>query len=368
MRNNELDVRHRALGSDLGGGAYNDMAVPWLYASDPVDEVAATRNRVGIFDVSAVHTVHVTGPDAAAVVDHLISCDCTSMAPGTAQVGSELNDAGHIVDDIIVQRDAKDAFRLCHGGGATPDNLRASAEGRKVDIRWDDDLNLLAIQGPRAAAVLQPHCSLDLSTLKWFDHAEVKLFGRDVRIFCGGFTGEHGFEIYCRSADALQLWDAIVDAGRAHGLMPGSWTALNALRIDSGLLFYPLDMPEGDTTPWEVGMGWTISNKGEYRGKEAALAAKGNERFSQGGIWVKHKAAVEPGAKILVNGKDAGVVTSPSYSEHLMQSIALAHLQPAARALGTAIQVRNPDGTVFEGNVVRCPFYDPMRLRVSQTR
>lgn len=365
MRKNELDVRHRALGSDLGGGAYNGMAVPWVYATDPFDEVAATRNRVGIFDVSAVLTAHVTGPDAAAVVDHLVSCDCVSMAPGKAQVGSELNDAGHIVDDIIVQRDAEDVFRLCHGGGATPENLLASAEGRNVQIRWDDDLNILAVQGPRTRAVLQPHCSLDLSSLKWFDHVQAKLFGRDVRIFCGGFTGEYGVEIYCRAADARPIWDAVVDAGHAHGLMPGSWTALNALRIESGLLFYPLDMPEGDTTPWEVGMGWTISGKGEYRGKKAVLAAKGKERFQHGGIWVKHNAAVEPGAKILLNGQDAGVVTSPSYSQHLMQSIALAHLRAAAQPLGTAIQVRNPDGSVFAGNVVRCPFYDPMRLRVS---
>ncbi len=365
MRKNELNVRHRALGSDLGGGAYNDMAVPWTYATDAFDEVAATRNRIGLFDVSAVHTAIVSGPDADRVVDHLVSCDCLSMAPGTAQVGSELDDAGTIVDDIIVQRDAADTFRLCHGGGATPANLLASAEGRNVQVRWDDDVNILAVQGPRTRAALQPHCSLDLSSLKWFDHAEAKLFGRDVRIFLGGFTGEFGVEIYCRSADALHIWDTVVEAGQVHGLMPSSWTALNALRIESGLLFYPLDMPEGDTTPWEVGMGWTVSAKGEYRGKQAVLAAKGKERFKHGGIWVKHKAAVEPGARILLDGQDVGIVTSPSYSQHLMQSIALAHLLPAAQAIGTAIQVRNPDGRVFDGNVVRCPFYDPMRVRVS---
>lgn len=365
MRNNELESRHRALGSDLRGGAYNDMLVPWSYASDPFDEVAATRNRAAIFDVSAVLTACVSGPDAARVVDHLLSCDCASMLPGSAQVGSELDEGGHLVDDIIVQRDGADSFRLCHGGGATPDLLHASAEGRKVSIRWDDELNILAVQGPRTAAVLQPHCSLDLTRLKWFGHAPATLFGRSVRLFCGGFTGEYGVEVYCRAADAAALWDAIVDAGAAHGLMPGSWTALNTARIESGLLFYPLDMPEGDVTPWEVGMGWTVSNRGEYRGKDAALAAKGRERFRNGGIWVRHDDAVAPGAQILVGGKEAGIVTSPCYSRYLMQSLALAHLQPAAQALGTAIQVRNPDGALFDGNVVRCPFYDPLRRRVA---
>ena len=366
MRKNALESRHRALGSDLGGGSYNDMAVPWSYARDPFDEVAATRTRAGLFDLSAVLTAHVKGPDAAAVVDHLLSCDCHALAVGSARVGSELNDAGHIVDDIIVLRAADDAFLLCHGGGATPANVRESADGRDVEVSWDDDLNILALQGPRAAKLLQPHCALDLSGLKWFDHAETKLFGREVRILCGGFTGEHGFEVYCRAADAAHLWDAIVDAGSAHGLLPGSWTALNALRTEAGLLFYPLDMPEGDVTPWEVGLGWTITDKGDYRGSAAVLAAKGKERFRLGGVWVKHKAAVEAGTTILVNGEDAGLVTSPVYSRFLMQSIALAHLKPGAQALGTAIQLKTPDGSVHDGNVVRCPFYDPMRLRIAR--
>lgn len=365
MRKNELDSRHRALGSNLEGGAYNDMAVPWNYASDPSDEIAATRTRVGLFDLSAILTARVQGPDALAVVDHLLTCDCRSMVVGAARVGCELNDEGHIVDDVIVMRTGEDTFLLCHGGGATPQNLRESATGRTVTLQWEDDLNILAVQGPRAAALLQSHCSQDLSGLKWFDHVETMLFGREVRILCGGYTGEHGFEVFCRSADAAYLWDAIVDAGAAYGLAPGSWTALNALRTESGLLFYPLDMPEGDVTPWEVGMGWAVAEQGNYRGKAAVLAAKGNARFNLGGIWVKHNSAVEAGATILMNGQGAGVVTSAAFSRFLMQSIALAHLEPAAQALGTAIQVRNPDGAVYAGTVVRCPFYDPMRLRVA---
>ncbi len=365
MRKNALEAQHHALGSDLVGGAYNEMPTPWTYASNPADEIAAARTHAALFDLSPILTVRVSGADAEAVVDHLVTCDCRSMTVGETKVGSELNDAGHIVDDIIVLKTAEDTFWLCHGGGATPDNLRASAQGHSVDLHWEDDLNILGVQGPRAAALLQPHCALDLSSLHWFQHAETTLFDRSVRVLCGGFTGEHGFEIYCKTADAAYLWDAIVKAGVGHGLMPGSWTALNGLRTESGLLFFPLDMPEGDVTPWEIGMGWTVSDKGDYRGKAAVLAAKSSPRFSLGGIWIKHDAPVAGGASILVDGKVAGIVTSPTYSRYLMQSLALAHLQPAAQALGTAVQVKNPDGTQYAGNVVRCPFYDPMRLRVA---
>lgn len=366
MRNNELNARHKALGAALQGGPYNDMEVPWAYSTETLDEMAATRTRVALYDVSAILTAHLSGPDAVRVADHLVSGDCAAMKPGTAMVTSELNDAGHIVDDMVVQRIDAHRFRLCHGGGATPDNLRESARGLNVDIHWDDGLHLLAVQGPRTLALLQPHCSIALAVMKWFEHAEAELFGRKVRVFRGGFTGEDGFEIACDGADVVQLWDAITEAGQPSGLMAGSWGALNALRIESGLLFYPLDMPEGDTTPWEVGMGWTISSKSaDFRGKQAVLAARGKERFRNGGIWVAHDAAVEGGAKILADGKEVGVVTSPIYSPFLMQSIALVHLQPGAQALGTTVQVRQGDGRTFDASVVRTPFYDPRRRRVA---
>lgn len=366
MRKNQLDARHKALGAALEGGPYNNMEVPWAYSSDPFDEVAATRTRVGLFDVTAILTAHVSGADALKVVEHLVSGDVAGMAIGTAILTSELNDAGHIADDMVVQRIGEQSFRLCHGSGATPDFLRESAKGLDVDIHWDENLHLLAVQGPRTLALLQPHCSIELAPMKWFDHAEAEIFGRKVRVFRGGFTGEDGFEIACDGADVVHLWDSIIEAGKPLGLMPGSWGALNALRIDSGLLFFPLDMPEGDTTPWEVGMGWTISSKAaDFRGKKAVLESKGKERFRNGGIAVAHDAAVEGGAKILLDGKEVGVVTSPSYSRFLMQSIALVHLQPAAQALGTQVQVRNADGSTFDATVVRCPFYDPRRRRVA---
>lgn len=366
MRKNQLDARHKALGAALEGGPYNNMEVPWAYSTDPFDEVAASRTRVALFDVTAILTAHVSGPDAVKVVDHLVSGDIAAMAVGSAMLTSELNDAGHVADDMVVQRVGEQSFRLCHGSGATPDNLRDSAKGLNVDIHWDDDLHLLAVQGPRTLALLQPHCSIQLAPMKWFTHADAEVFGRKVKVFRGGFTGEDGFEIACDAADVVHLWDSIVEAGKPFGLMPGSWGALNALRIESGLLFFPLDMPLSDTTPWEVGMGWTISSKAtDFRGKQGALASKGKERFRNGGISVSADAAVEGGAKILLGGKEVGVVTSPSYSQFLMQSIALVQLQPAAQALGTQVQVRNADGSTVDATVVRVPFYDPRRRRVA---
>lgn len=366
MRSNTLDVRHRALGAALEGGPYNDLEVPWAYRTDPFDEVVATRTRVALYDVTAILTAHVSGPDAAAVIDHLVSGNCSAMAPGTAMVTSELDAAGHVVDDMVVQRLSEQSFRLCHGGGATPGLLAESAAGRAVAFHWDDELNLLAVQGPRTASLLQPHSSIDLNRLAWFEHTEAELFGRKVRLFRGGFTGEDGFEVACPARDAVPLWDALIEAGQPDGITAASWGALNALRIESGLLFFPLDMPEGDVTPWELGMGWTLPAKAaDFRGRRAVLAAKGKERFRAGGLTIAHDAAVDGGARILLDGQDVGVVTSASYSRYLMQSIALVHLAPAAQVIGTVVQVRQPDGQTFDARVARSPFYDPRRRRVA---
>lgn len=362
MRESALNDRHRALGSKLDGDPWNDMAVPWSYNTDPFDEVSTMRLRAGLWDISALRIVHVRGPDAEAVVDHLVTCDCTRMKPGEAAIGCELNDQGHIVDDIQIARDAADHFRITHGEGATPDNLRASAQGRNVTIEEDGDTHVLSVQGPRSRAILDPQCDQDLSTLKFFQHTWGKLFGKEVLVSRAGFSGEYGFEIYCKAADAVSMWDSLLESGRDHGLMPCSWTALDIGRIEAGLLFFPLDMPQGDTTPWEINFHWAVSEKGDYRGKEALMASRGKERVTQTGIQVEHSDAMEIGDPILHDGEEVGRVNSPVFSRHLMQSIALVHLRPDTAALGTPLEVES-GGKRYRARVVRTPFYDPLRLR-----
>jgi len=362
IRESVLNVRHKELGSKLDGDTWNDMLIPWNYDTDPYDEVAVMRMRAGLFDVSGLHVVHVRGADAEAVVDHLVSCDCAALKPGQAAIGSELNEQGHIVDDVMVIRDAADRFRLTHGEGATPKNLADSARGRDVQIEIDEDTHILSLQGPRSMAILDPHCDADLGALKYFQHTPCKLFGRDVIVSRGGYSGERGYEIYCAAGDAVDLWDTILEKGAEHGVIPCSWTALDISRIEASLLFFPFDMPQGDTTPWEINYGWSVSEKGDWRGKEACLAGRGKERFTQAGLVVRHDDAVEIGDRIFLDGKDVGRVNSPVYSQHLMQSLALVHLDHGASAIGTEVEVES-GGKRYAARVVQTPFYDPTRLR-----
>lgn len=363
-RNSVLNARHRQLGSQLDGDTWNGMPIAWRYACDPHDEVIATRSRAALYDVSALNIVNVSGPDAQAVIDRLVAIDVTRLKPGTARLGAEVNEEGALVDDIMVIRDAPDRFRLSHGSGATPRTLAMLAENRRVTVEFDRDVHILSLQGPLSLEVLAPHTPAELGKLPYFNHLQSTLFQVPVTIGRGGYSGERGYEVYCASKDAVFLWDSILESGRRQGVVPASWTALDLTRVEGALLFFPFDMPEGDTTPWEVNMDWAVDldKPGDFIGKAALARLKGRERVKQAGMLVEHPSAVEAGAPIFAGKRQVGVVTTASYSRLLMQSLAMVHLHPGSANPGTRLAIRTAGGDV-DAMVVRTPFYDPLRLR-----
>ncbi|MGQ0658152.1 MAG: aminomethyltransferase family protein [Chromatiales bacterium] len=364
MRQSQLSIRHRELGSKLDGDTWNDMPMAWTYHTDPQDEILAVRTRAGLYDFTGLNLVDVKGPDAETTIDKLVAIDVTKLKPGTARLAAEVDEHGGICDDIMVIRYGKDDFRLSHGSGATQRNLKTLAAGKNVSWEQNHDAHVLCFTGPRAAKILAPHVAFDLSKMKYFQHIDTQLFGKDVKMSRSGYSGEDGVEIYSSSKDIIYLWDTILAVGARDDVMPCSWTCLDIGRVEAYLLFYPFDMPEGDTTPWEVNMGWAVDldKPGDYTGKKALLGARGKERYKQAGICCKADRAMEEGAKIYKDGKEVGLVTTPIFSRYLMQSLAMVHLKPDCTALGTVLEVRGKDGN-YTGIVSRTPFYDPQRIR-----
>lgn len=362
-RNSALNVRHQELGSKLDGETWNGMPIPWSYHTDANDEVVAVRTRAGLYDVSALNIVNVSGPAALKVLDKLVAIDVTELEPGTSRLAAEVNESGALVDDIMIICDAKDTYRVSHGSGATQQTLAQLAEGQDVSIEQDFDVHILSLQGPRSVDVLNPEVDVDLAKLPYFKHVETSLFGCDVIIARGGYSGERGYEVYCSAENAVHIWDSILEKGHKYGVIPASWDSLDLTRVEAALLFFPYDMPEGDTTPWEVNMNWCIdlNKKGDYIGKEALQQLKGRERFKQAGLVCQSSEAVEIGAKVIKDGKEVGVVTSAIFSRYLMQSIAMVHLKSECSALGTQVVVTG--SSPVKATVVKTPFYDPMRLR-----
>lgn len=361
-RKTALESRHRALGSDLTQ-SWNGLPIPQNYSSDPYEEVSATRNRAGLIEVSGLNIVNVSGPDATAFLNYLLTTDVSRAAPGDSHISNTVNDAGALIDDVLVYVDGANAFRISHGGGAFGEALKEYAPKYNVKVERDDDVHILSLQGPVALDVLSPHTPANLKDLGYFKHLKTTLFGRPVSIARGGYSGERGYEVFTSRADAEFIWDSILEAGRSKGVVPVSWTCLDIVRVESGLLFFPFDMPHGDTTPWEVRADWTVDlNKADFRGKAAVAASKGKVRSLITGLEVESAEAVTPGAKVFAAGKEVGVVTSTVFSQHLMKSLAMAQIAPASTTLGTALEIKDGDKTL-KASVVQMPFYDPLRLR-----
>ncbi|MGX9981664.1 aminomethyltransferase family protein [Methylobacterium fujisawaense] len=361
-RQSVLNERHLALGSKLDA-EWNGMPIPQSYHTDRYEETTIVRSRAGLFDVTGLRMVNVSGRDAEAVLNAMLTSDVSKIAPGKSAISNIVDENGSLIDDVLVYRDGPQAFRISHGGGSLEDVLPEFTKGKDVQAARDDDVHILSLQGPLALDILKPHTPLDLANLKYFEHARTKLFGKDVSLARGGYSAERGYEVFCSSKDAVAIWDAIMEAGKPFGIVAASWDCLDIVRVEGGLLFFPFDMPKSDTTPWEVGVDWTVDlEKPDFRGKAALQAKRGKERFKQVGLEILHDGAVTPGAKIFKDGREVGTVNSTTYSRHLMKSLGLAHLPPELSSLGTEVQIQTDAGNLT-ANVVRTPFYDPMRLR-----
>ncbi|WP_334151233.1 aminomethyltransferase family protein [Hyphomicrobium sp.] len=361
-RQSVLNDRHIALGADMTAASWNDMPVPQNYRTDPYDEVTAVRTKAGLIEVTALKMLNVAGPDALKFLNHLLTSDVSKAKTGDSHISNIVDENGALIDDVLVYVDGPNEFRLSHGGGALEEVLPAVASKFDVTVKRDNDVHILSLQGPVALEVLAPHTPMDLAGLPYFRHQKTTLFGKPVSIARGGYSAERGYEVFCSAADAHFIWDKILDVGKDKGVIPVSWSSLDIVRVEGGLLFFPFDMPHGDTTPWEVRADWTIDlSKPDFIGKKALEGKKGKERSLITGLEVESDRAIEPGSKVTSGGKEVGVVTSTTYSKHLMKSLAMAQIEPVHTKLGTGLVVH--DKGEWPAVVVRMPFYDPMRLR-----
>ena len=354
-RTSALADRHRALGSELED--WNGMGTAWNYNSNPNDEHDAVREAAGMFDMSPLKKVYVRGPDAAATLNDLTTRDMTRISAGQSAYVSVLTDDGTMADDAIVSNNGDNEWMVVHGSGDTMALLEASGLGRNVDLQFTDDLHDISVQGPKTLDIINAHCSIDLAPMKYFHHAAAELFGHDCRISRTGYSGERGYEIFADASVVGDIWDQLAGAG----VMPCSFTALDKVRIEAGLLFYGYDMTT-QNTPWEVGLGFTVSRtKESFRGKQALMVAEGNERIRNVGLVIAHDDMLAGGEILSLDNEEVGVVNSPGFSHRMNKSLALAHVGPDIGE-GFVLKVSG-DGVDTTAQVTSLPFYDPQKLR-----
>jgi aminomethyltransferase len=367
-RHSALAERHRALGSGLED--WNGMATAWTYAKSLADEHEAIRTRAGLMDVSGLKKVHVVGPHAEMLIDFATTRDVSLLYPGKSAYACMLDERGHFIDDCIIYRNGPNAFMVVHGAGQGHEILTRGAVGRNVAIVFDDDLHDLSLQGPAAVDLLAEYVP-GIRDLRYFHHMHATLFGKPVTVSRTGYTGERGYEIFCKGADAPVVWDSVLEKGKSMGIVPCSFTALDWLRVESSLLFYPYDnsetypfedQPSGDSL-WELGLDFTVSKgKRQFRGASEHFRLEGQERIKIFGILIESGKAAQAGDTLWANGKQVGVITCGMVSRLTGKSMAIARLAPKMAVHGTRLEVHG-DGYVWPAFSHQLPFDDPEKTK-----
>lgn len=341
------------------------MPTAWTYDKPMIDDYTAIRTKAGLMDVSGLKKVHVTGPAASHVIERATTRNMAKLMPGRAVYACMLNDAGKFIDDCVIYRFGANNYMVVHGTGQGMEQLTAAGAGKDVAIHFDDNLHDLSLQGPVAVDYLAGHVP-GIRDLAYFGHMQTALFGKPVMISRTGYTGERGYEIFCRAEDAPMIWDRILDEGRDMGIVPAQFGTLDLLRTESYLLFYPGDNSEtfpfdnegpGDTL-WELGLDFTVSpGFSGFRGAEEHARLKGKERFKIWGLKLDSDSQPENGAPVHDGDRQIGVVTQGLVSPVNNHTVAIARLPVDYANDGTAVTVKTAKGDV-PAVTHHMPFYD----------
>jgi aminomethyltransferase len=352
LKRTPLYEHHRRLGARLVPFAGWEMPVQY---SGITAEHLAVRTAVGVFDISHMGKLALTGPGITGRLDRLVPSNLAKLSPGQAQYTLLLDEAGGILDDIILYREAEDRW-VAIVNGATSDKDRTWLSNHlKEDVLVDSTAEqvLLALQGPNAQAVLADVTGADLAALGRYCHCRATVLGAPAFIARTGYTGEDGFEIMLAAAAGVQLWEALL----AHGVLPCGLGARDTLRLEAAMHLYGQDMDES-VTPLEAGLAWLIDwSKPEFvgHGRLRAQKAEGVTRRLVG-FEVEGRQPARPGYAIVADGRPVGTVTSGTVPPTVARPIGLGYVSAELSQPGTplAIEMR---GKLVNARVVKRPFY-----------
>jgi aminomethyltransferase len=347
----------------------------WAWAADFGDAIAehqATRNACNAWDESPLRKWDLRGPDALALADALFTNDMSALEIGQVRYGAICDEHGKMVMDGTVFRLGEGHCLSITSYDSDLDWFRQVASDRKLDVEVDDrtaEMPHLQVQGPKARDVLRPITTgADVDALRYFRFVTegVSIGGVPCWLSRTGYSGELGFELYCAPGDAVALWDAVLEAGRPHGLEPIGLSAIETLRIESGLLFPDIDYFPHQTDPYEVRLDNVIKldKQTDFVGRDAlrAIAAEGTPRLLVT-LRIEGDEVPEYGAAVTVDGRDVGILRSPCQSPTFdMEVIGMATVDRALAADGQRVDVALGDGTV-SATVAALPLYDTAKRR-----
>jgi aminomethyltransferase len=333
-----------------------------------IEEHRAVRSAVGLFDVSHMGEFEIEGAGAVPALQRLTSNDVSTLEIGQVQYSLFCYPDGGLVDDLTVYRLGPERFMLTVNAGNIDKDWAWVTRDAGVDAagaRWRNvsaETGLIAVQGPKAEALVGRVADRDVTAIRYYRFAEGKVAGVRALLSRTGYTGEDGFELYVAAEDAGRVWAALLEAGAADGAMPIGLGARDTLRLEMRYVLYGNDI-DATTNPLEAGLGWVVKPaKGEFVGRGAIerVRAEGLRRRLVG-IEMVDRAPARHGYTVVKDGRPIGVVTSGSFGPSVEKAIALAYVETAHAAVGTELAV-NIRGQARPAAVVRTPFH-PSRVK-----
>lgn len=360
MKTTRFHEIHKRLGAKMVSFAGFEM--PIQYPAGIIAEHMTVRTNVGVFDVSHMGEVEVSGPQALDFVQQISINDASKLVPNKAQYSAMCYPDGGIIDDMLVYHRGDHYMLVINGACAEKDIawMQEQAKGMNITLNdVSDDVNLLAVQGPKSIEALQGLTDTNLSEIQYYGFAEGKLAGIDMILSRTGYTGEIGFELYFRGDESVceKVWNTLFEAGKAYDIQPVGLGARDTLRLEKGYCLYGNDINQ-ETNPLEAGLGWiTKLSKGQFNGSDviAKVKEEGPKRKLVAFKVAADKFIARQHYPIHQQGNPIGEVTSGNISPILNIGIGLGYVPVSLSNPGTIIQI-SARGKEFDAEVVKLPF------------
>jgi aminomethyltransferase len=347
------------------GASFTDFAgwtMPLRYTGE-LAEHRAVRQAAGVFDLSHMGEIELTGPEAGRALDYALVGHLSAVKVGRARYSVICDASGGVLDDLVVYRLGEDHYLVvanAANAATVARELTERAGGFLVEVADKSrDCALIAVQGPRAVDIIGAVCDADLAALPYYGSAPTRIAGHDVLLARTGYTGEDGFEVYADAPHAVAVWTTLAEAGEPHGLLPAGLACRDTLRLEAGMALYGNEL-DVHTNPFDAGLGRVVKfdKPADFVGREALEAKRdaGGAATLVGLVGTGRRAPRHGYPVLGEDGQEVGTVTSGALSPTLGYPIAMAYVPPALSAPGTklAVDIR---GTAAPVEVVKLPFY-----------
>jgi len=334
------------------------------------EEYKAVRETAGLMDFTMLRKVDLNGPGAAEFINRMVTRDVSQLTPGRIAYGALTNENGKMVDDCTTMFRSADSIRFC-GANDRDYEIFSEQAPEGIEVReFTDDMPHLCVQGPKSREILQQIANQDLSNdvFPYYTFREdVEIAGIPIFMTRLGYTAELGYELWVDRDRALELWDAVLEAGEPHGMKVIGMVALDLFRIEGGFIIGGVEY-DPTVSPYECGLGWSVDlDKGDFQGREALARDKEATNLRLTSVVLERGGDEASGAPLGIDGEEVGLVTQAVESPYLGgKTLGLAKIRKDLAKPGQNVEAQIGDERV-RGEVVQHPVYEKERKRAKES-